>query len=548
MNTKNNIDNKNITPNETQKNSLNMLTQINQTYQAFMTFLQSHRVDEKQKAIINLQKSSIYHNFETNKEKQSLNNENAQICFLQFFSKCVEKELCNENLDDATKIDLENKKKNLEIEKYKIYQKPIVNIDLQFNPALLNDNYSFLTKLSQRVSPEGKKSMEKKAIELCLSVNKMLADKKIDEKKIGVSCLKEATNTLGQAVKLFEKSGDIKLTNICKKECHRFASALLNKQAEIADANFEIGKRYFGLGEYKDSASYLKKAYKFYVEMNWLYDATEIKKYYDECKTMLFSNLSENSSIKLIKPKAQRHSLSFSNQSDCGEAYDNYSKGVACYNAGEYRAAIDFFNDAIDGYRDKYRTNDAHSCLDWRDSCYEALGDEKVAKGNEYYDNNEFDEARDLFYSALDLYKNVYDDYEKMRLVERCQKEIEFCNKAEKAYERYDKAIELYNYGNETSDYERGYDYLNDSLEEFERAKELFAICGKRRDEEKCRDDIDYCNSSIQNAKHNIAVELVDKAEFAWDDHDDEAKRLYQKAREWDPEVLDDWSFLDYEY
>lgn len=271
-----------------------------------------------------------------------------------------------------------------------------------------------------------------------------------------------------------------------------------------------------------------------------------------------------------------------------GFGYIHYQQGVDSYNNKRYNEAIGHFKDAIQKYKAGSFYNDANNCKDWVDSCYETLGNIKYNEAKElfsqgryesainryneasqlyesgsFYNNSrnckdlinscyeklgdiKFDEAGNLFSqekyeSAIDYYNEAYKIYGyagDRSSQQSCKCNIDYCNNAIQADNYYDSAVELYNKANGEESSRLKYDEYVESLNYFEKAKNKYSSCGLQDKVRQCYQDIEDCKRAIDIAKSNIAIDLCDRANELWDEHNDEASKLLDEAKEWDDDIF----------
>ncbi|MGC1120558.1 MAG: hypothetical protein WBA22_05645 [Candidatus Methanofastidiosia archaeon] len=122
---------------------------------------------------------------------------------------------------------------------------------------------------------------------------------------------------------------------------------------------------------------------------------------------------------------------------------------------------------------------------------YSALAEEHVARGDEFFQSEDFAGAESEYEKARELYETM----DMTDMVADIEKKIERCNLYQNANTEYDRGLELLTEARNAANQEESLSRYREARERFKRALNSFLILGDEDKVEKCTSWIDLCDT-----------------------------------------------------
>ncbi|MGD2250405.1 MAG: tetratricopeptide repeat protein [Candidatus Methanofastidiosia archaeon] len=180
----------------------------------------------------------------------------------------------------------------------------------------------------------------------------------------------------------------------------------------------------YRMKDYENAKKAYQDAYDFYSQFEELYNRDidefldDIKGFIQECSSMIEEERIETTTA---------------------EADQKFQEALESYNNGEYEEALKTFKEALKLYYQTDNSEKADQCQDYINECGAYLEEEEAkeeaeqlfAQGMEYYNNQQYTEAKTAFEQALEKYKEAGDEQK----VKECEEWIKSCEEPEEPEE-----------------------------------------------------------------------------------------------------------------
>jgi tetratricopeptide (TPR) repeat protein len=205
-----------------------------------------------------------------------------------------------------------------------------------------------------------------------------------------------------------------------------------NKSFEIGVTFSDIGvqslkeaENKYRMKDYENAKKAYQDAYDFYSQFSELYNR-DIDEFLDEIKGLIQECTSIGEQERIAHTTA--------------EADQKFQEALESYNNEEYEEALKTFKEALKLYYQVDNSEKADECQDYINECGAYLEGEEAkeeaeqlfAQGMDYYNNQQYEEAKTAFEQALEKYKEAGDDEK----VKECEEWIESCEEPEEPEEK----------------------------------------------------------------------------------------------------------------